>query len=156
MNKMKLIIGLITILFFGAIFTVAYTGNGNVCFSFLKYIPGGDKTGHVILLCVLAVILTWISSFRSFEICKVRIYYGIFSVFIFITIEEFLQILSPHRSYDLIDLACNYTGVILASIIMRLYKNPNQRLEPIVLKRSTNNSERNNEVVQMPVDEVEA
>ena len=43
-------------------------------------------------------------------------YYGVISVFTLITLEEFFQLLSPHRTFDLIDLSCNYLGIGLAFI----------------------------------------
>jgi len=132
MKMYKLIAGFITALFFGAIFTIAYTGNGSTCFSFLRYIPGGDKTGHVILMCILSIILTWISSFRSLKIRTYQIYYGTLTVFVFITAEEFLQRLSPYRTFDLLDLSCNYIGLVLASIILRLYTKRHPRADAAV------------------------
>ena len=118
----KVIIGLVTVLFFGAVFLIAYTGNGSIYFSFLKYIPGGDKTGHVVLLCLMSTVLTWLLSFRYFKIWKIRLYYGIITVFVFITFEEFLQLVSPYRNFDLIDLGCNYIGIALAGIIISVYE----------------------------------
>lgn len=129
MSNKKNVIGLATIFLFGAIFAIAYSGKGEVCFTFLRYIPGGDKTGHVFLLCLLSVALTWLSSFRSFLFIRVRIYYGVVATLTFITIEEFLQIVSPNRSFDLIDLACNYFGITLGCFaIMFLQK----KTEPAV------------------------
>ena len=118
-NVSKLAIGTLVVLFFAAVFAIAYTGNGPTYFAFLKYVPGGDKTGHTLLMCFLAIVLSWLLSFRGLYFKKVRIYYGVLSVFVFITIEEFLQLLSPNRNFDLIDLAANYLGIVLAFAIIR-------------------------------------
>ena len=112
MNKIKINVGVVVTVFFGVVFTIAYTGNGHVYAGFLKHVPGGDKTGHVVLLCILAFASSWFGSFRFFRVGRV-----IFAVFVFITIEEFLQILSPNRTFDLLDLACNYVGITLAYLI---------------------------------------
>ena len=119
MNK-KIILAA-TVLLFGALFLIAYTGKGSTYFVFLKYVPGGDKTGHVVLMCLLSTVLSWLLSFRYLEIGRMRVYYGIIAVFVFITIEEFLQLLSPYRTFDLMDLACNYIGLALAGVIIAIY-----------------------------------
>jgi len=118
LNRSKLTVGTLTILFFTAVFVVAYTGNGPTYFAFLKYIPSGDKTGHTVLMCVLSFVLSWLFAFRRLRFKWLRIPYGILGVFAFITVEEFLQILSPNRSFDLIDLTANYLGIALAFAII--------------------------------------
>jgi len=107
-------------------FIIAYTGNWSY-FSFLKYVPGGDKTGHVVSLYILAYSFSWFSSFSYFKIKGKKIYYGVISVAIFITIEEFLQLLSPYRTFDLLDLCCNYLGVMLAFISIKFNKKLNSK-----------------------------
>lgn len=103
-----------TVVFLGLVFAIAYTGNGPYYFAFLKYIPGADKTGHVVLLGILSIAISWVLRFKGIRVRKVKIHYGVISVFIFITIEEFCQILSPYRSFDLVDLSCNYLGILIA------------------------------------------
>ena len=112
--KSKLIVLLATLLFFGAVFLIAYTGRGDKYFDFLKYIPGGDKTGHLVLLAALSFIISWLLSFRGARFKKVKVHYGILLVAAFITIEEFVQIFSPYRTSDVLDLLCNYLGILIA------------------------------------------
>lgn len=111
---LRMVVLIATVVFFGLVFTIAYTGNGPVCFAFLKHVPGGDKTGHVVLLAILSISISWVLGFKGIRARNIRIHYGIISVFIFITIEEFCQILSPCRSFDLADLSCNYLGIFMA------------------------------------------
>ena len=111
-------------------FAIAYTGNGPTYFAFLKYIPGGDKTGHTVLMCVLSVVLSWLFAFRRLRFNRLRIPYGIFGVFVFITAEEFLQLLSPNRSFDLIDLTANYLGIALAFAIIHAIERFNSKVGP--------------------------
>ncbi|MEM7554785.1 MAG: VanZ family protein [Cyanobacteria bacterium P01_A01_bin.84] len=40
----------------------------------------------------------------------------------FVTIEEFLQILSPHRSFDVVDLAANFAGLIIFTLLAEMKK----------------------------------
>lgn len=114
----KIIIKRITLssiyLLFGLIFLIAYTGGISKYFSFLNYVPGGDKTGHLVGLFVLALSTSWLFNFKKLG----KFYTGAVIVAILITIEEFIQLLSPYRTFDLLDLTCNYLGIVLASVIL--------------------------------------
>jgi len=112
------------IIFFFSVLVIAYTGNAHVYFSFLNKIPGRDRTGHVFLIGFLAGILIWAFSFRSLRVFGLHVYYGALLAFVFITAEEFFQLLSTNRTFDLIDLSCNYLGIVIGSIILsRIQKN---------------------------------
>jgi hypothetical protein len=126
---LKLGVGLLATLFFAAVFLIAYTGNGSVYLAFVDDVPGKDKTGHVVMIGCMSLLLSWLSSFRFLPLKNVRLYYGIVAVFIFITIEEFLQLLAPYRSFDLIDLSCNYLGILLAHLICLLIGMPRSKVE---------------------------
>lgn len=119
---MKFVINLAALLFFGAVFLVAYTGRGGVYFAFLKNVPGGDKTGHVVLLLLMSLVFMWMLSWRYFRVWRVRVYHGMVVAFVLITAEEFLQLMSPYRNFDLFDLACNYLGIALAGIAVNVYE----------------------------------
>ena len=112
----------VTLLLFGLILTIAYTGNGPACFAFLNYIPGHDKTGHVALLFLLTSAISWALLLRGIRMQRLKIYYGVCAVFLFITAEEFIQIFSPHRTFDLLDLSCNYLGILVAWAGLSLYE----------------------------------
>ena len=120
MTNIKLLVLLFTTLFFGTIFFIAYSGNSSF-FRFLKYVPGGDKTGHVVSLFILSLSFSWFSSFKYMKIKGIKIYYGVLFIAFFITIEEFLQLLSPYRTFDLLDLSCNYLGISLAILGIKFY-----------------------------------
>lgn len=122
---------ILSIVFFSVVLTIAYTGNGPTCFAFLKYIPGEDKTGHVVLLCALSLSISWALSLRGIHLRKVKFHAGILAVLAFITIEEFLQILSPNRTFDFLDLASNYVGILIAWLVLSLYERKHsQRVDP--------------------------
>jgi len=117
-NFVKFTIGSLTVLLFAAILVIAYTGNGSTYFAFLKYVPGGDKTGHALLMCVLSVVLSWLFDFRGLKLKGMPLPYGVLCVFAFITAEEFLQTFSANRTFDLFDLAANYVGIALALVVV--------------------------------------
>ncbi len=113
-DGLKLGVGVATALAFTAVFLIAYTGRSGTYFAYLRHVPGGDKTGHVLLIGFLGFVLSWLSGFRAWRPGRWPVPYGIVVVFVFITIEEFVQQVSPHRSFDLMDLLCNYIGLGLA------------------------------------------
>ncbi|MDF7800987.1 VanZ family protein [Pontiellaceae bacterium B1224] len=111
---LKASLGGITLLFFAVVLWIAYSGRGGTMFAFLKHVPGGDKTGHVLLMGFLAFTLSWLTSFRVIRMGIIQVQLGAIAVFIFITIEEFAQLFSANRTFDLLDLSCNYLGIGLA------------------------------------------
>lgn len=86
--------------------------------------PGGDKVGHVVLLLLFSLITNLIFYTRKIKIKNNFIFMGSIIIFCLITIEEFSQIFIPSRSFDLLDLLCNYLGIILGDIMLRIiYRN---------------------------------
>lgn len=115
----------VTLLLSVGVLLIAYTGKGAVYFGFLKYIPGGDKTGHVVLLGLLTLSVSWLLSYRGIMVKRIKIYYGMVFVAVFITMEEIAQMFSPFRSLDMLDLLCNYVGIFSAGLWMSWCENKN-------------------------------
>lgn len=70
-------------------------------------IPGLDKSLHFSMLGLLTFLLA------GWNYSKPPLYIGL-AVATISTIEEFLQQLSPHRSFDYLDMSCNLAGISLA------------------------------------------
>ena len=83
---------------------------------FLNRIPFGDKAGHFILYGILTLLIN-LSLFRSFpSLPRMRIILSTGVVLaILIGLEEFSQQFFAKRSFDLVDLAFSYLGVIFFS-----------------------------------------
>lgn len=131
----RLMIFVVTVVSSCLVLTIAYTGNGTFWFSFLKYIPGGDKTGHVVLLGSLSLSISWVLRYKGFRIFNTKIHYGVSVVCAFITFEEFCQILSIHRTFDLIDLLCNYIGILITWTGISMFE---KRAQPAPLPTPNN------------------
>lgn len=117
MNVMYKLIGLLACCFFAFIVWIIYlanTGGDSIFFEFVKAIPYGDKLGHFGLFGCLTLVAVLGLRFRSFALGRFRIYYGAALVFMFATGEEFSQAFVPSRTFDLIDLAADLTGIIMA------------------------------------------
>lgn len=113
-NIIKAIAILFT-LFIGFIIYSANTGSDLIFFR-IKTFPYGDKFAHATLMGLLAFVLNLAANGRT-----TTLFYGkkwlIMSLIMIplVTIEEFSQIFIANRSFDLLDLLANYTGIAIAS-----------------------------------------
>lgn len=83
---------------------------------FLNRIPLGDKIGHFVLYGILTLLLD-LALFRSLphlnrRLLSLRV---ALILILLIGLEEFSQQSFPNRSFDLVDLAFSYLGVIFFS-----------------------------------------
>ncbi len=83
---------------------------------FINKIPHGDKIGHFVLYGILTLLVD-LALFRSFPhlnrhllVLRVALILALL-----IGLEEFSQQYFPSRSFDLVDLAFSYLGVIFFS-----------------------------------------
>lgn len=83
---------------------------------FINRIPLGDKIGHFVLYGILTLLLD-LALFRSRSHLNRRLLSLRIALILalLIGLEEFSQIFSPNRSFDLVDLAFSYLGVIFFS-----------------------------------------
>lgn len=120
-NKIILALTLFFIFFVSFIIYSANQGDDLIFFKILKQIPMGDKIGHTILVGSLTLLLNWSLQMRTFLVGRWLLLMGSCIVFGLTTIEEFSQIWITNRTFDLVDLACNYLGILIASLWM-VYK----------------------------------
>lgn len=83
---------------------------------FLNRIPYGDKIGHFILYGILTLLID-LALFRSLPDPSRRLLVLRVALILalLIGLEEFSQQYFPNRSFDLVDLAFSYLGVIFFS-----------------------------------------
>lgn len=111
---------LVAVLFFTFIIWIIYlanTGGDSIFFDFVRSIPYGDKIGHVGLFGFLTFFSIIAFKLRSFDVVKVKIYYGCIPVLLFVVIEEFSQIFISSRTFDFGDLAANIIGILIATVM---------------------------------------
>lgn len=115
----KIVIGGATC-FFGFILWVIYLANAgdrNVLFDFVGSLPYGDKLGHFCLFGALTLFVVVATKFRSFSLGRLHIYYGVVVVALFVLAEEVSQVFIVTRTFDLIDLAADIIGIVMAASI---------------------------------------
>lgn len=86
---------------------------------FVGSIPNGDKIGHFILAGTLSFLFNSALKTKTIEIWKFDCLLGSLIVLVIVTLEEFSQIFVRGRSFDFIDLAADYTGIIIFGEIAR-------------------------------------
>ena len=84
---------------------------------FVNRIPYGDKIGHFILYGILTLLIGF-ALIRSFPSHRRLLVFRIAIILaLLIGLEEFSQLYFPNRSFDLVDLAFSYLGVIFFSFV---------------------------------------
>jgi len=79
-------------------------------FSFLRYVPFGDKFGHFFIFGLLSLAL--VSAIRNQRATSI----GIALATLIVIVEEGLQIFSSTRSFSISDLAASLTGVFVFAL----------------------------------------
>ena len=113
-------IHLLTIFFAAFILIVVALANVGLVyevFPFINFVPGQDKTGHFILMGIMAFLANLSLRGRWVECCRVRLYLGSLIVLICVVAEEFSQLFMAARGFDLCDLAADLLGILILGSI---------------------------------------
>lgn len=114
----KLLMPFVFFLFISYIIFLADTADYNFAFRIVGHIPYGDKIAHAVLYGMMALLLNYGLSFRSYKL-SVRghpnLQLGAIIILTFAILEEFSQYYIPSRTFDLGDLLADFVGVILFS-----------------------------------------
>jgi VanZ family protein len=101
------------ILFILLIILIADLGLGPELFFFLPYIPGGDTTGHFVLIGLLAFLVNMTLRAAHVTVAGASLLKGSVIITIIVTLEEFSQLFLDNRGFSLVDLAADYAGILL-------------------------------------------
>jgi VanZ family protein len=82
--------------------------------NFFLQIPGRDNAGHIYMSFVLTIIGLCIFSDKKIEI-------NLMVIFVFLTLIEFLQVLTT-RNFVINDLLFNFVGYIIATLLYLVSK----------------------------------
>ncbi len=107
---MKLIAILFAV-FLVALVILANLGLGSSFYSFIRIIPGGDKTGHFVLFGLMSFFLNSALDGKLINFHLLKMMKGSFILIVIITIEELSQYFIPTRTFSLLDLGASYLGV---------------------------------------------
>ena len=96
-------------------------------FSIIRSVPGGDKSGHFLLMGLLSFLLNTSLRCREVDVRSKHVLLGSVIVSIAVTLEEVSQIFVQYRSFDLGDLLFDYLGIWVFGKVA-LYVRARQRL----------------------------
>ena len=105
------------VVFLICVVIVANLGLGPVVFAFLRHIPGGDKTGHFVLMGLLSLLVNLSLGAKRVSVAGLPLLKGSLIVAVGVTLEELSQLLLAYRSFDLPDLAMDYLGIIAFGVL---------------------------------------
>lgn len=109
------------LLFVAGIIVCADRSLARSLFEFVALYPGSDKAAHALGMCALAFTLNYALRARTIPLKCCRVQLGGLIIAVVMTIEECSQIWIPSRSFDLLDLAANYAGILLAGWLTRRF-----------------------------------
>ena len=116
----------IRLLFFGFILFVAWiiylanTAPNLEIFTFVRYVPYGDKAGHVILSGILTLLANLALNCKLIGIGRFQVLLGTVLISIAVIIEEYSQLYIPSRTFSFADLFSDFIGISLCSAIALL------------------------------------
>lgn len=86
-------------------------------FRIVRSTPYADKAGHFLLMGIFSLVVNLALSCRKTGIGRLSLLTGSLVVAFVVTLEEFSQIFVRYRSFDLFDLASDYTGILLFGLL---------------------------------------
>lgn len=105
------------LVFFLVIFSVGFqTQSGLFLKAAIASVPFGDKVVHFTLLCCLTALLNVSLRFRTFNLFGFQLLLGSLMTATGITLEEISQAFIPARNFEIMDMVCNYAGVLAGGI----------------------------------------
>jgi len=116
--KLNIMLPLGFFIFIIFIIYLADTAEHNFAFRLIGNIPYGDKLMHGLLYGVMALLLNYGLTFKSYKLLGFQLQVGAIIVLVFATLEEISQYWLPSRTFDLVDLLADFVGVILFSFII--------------------------------------
>ncbi|MGB1251029.1 MAG: VanZ family protein [Candidatus Promineifilaceae bacterium] len=97
---------------------LANSGADHVFFQFVRWVPYGDKIGHLGLIGTLALLVNLAVGDRvvqGWRFGRNPLLLGTLVVSILVVLEELSQLFLVNRTFDLIDLTFDFIGIALAN-----------------------------------------
>ena len=93
--------------------------NGTRFFSFIGYLPFGDKIRHFCLMGTFSFVVNPALNARTDRVWKLNYLLGSLIVLTVVAAEEFLQMYVRGRTFDLTDLAADASGIFIFGAFAR-------------------------------------
>ena len=117
-------IKIITTIYFLILVGIVVLANNKGTTHLLQFsggIPYFDKIAHFFLMGLFSFLLNIALGLKSVRLIWFNVLLGSLVVFVVVTIEEFSQIYVSGRAFDLGDLAADYVGISIFSVLAGRY-----------------------------------
>lgn len=114
--------GGLAFLYFTAIALIVFLadrGDSQYLFAWIRAISGADKVGHFFLIGGFAFVVNYSLSCRTICFGTRPVLLGTCIVAVLTILEECSQLFIPYRTFDLLDLACDFLGICLLGGLAR-------------------------------------
>ena len=101
------------------IIVIADQAFGPQVFHWIYRIPGGDKTGHAVLMGTLAFLVNLCLNDRRWQLGSLRVQQGSLIVLALVVAEECSQLWIAHRTFDGLDLLSDLVGISIGGMVAR-------------------------------------
>lgn len=81
-------------------------------FRLVHHLPGGDKTGHFLIMGTVTFLVTLAFATARVRGRRLGVLGCVLAVGAVVTVDELLQLLFPSRSFSLLDLLANWLGIL--------------------------------------------
>ena len=86
----------------------------------VRKLPYGDKISHFVLMGFFSFLTNLALTAKTVRVLRVNFLLGTLIVLTVVTVEEFSQKFIRGRSFDLVDLVADFSGIILFGELARL------------------------------------
>ncbi len=91
-------------------------------FRLVRHLPGGDKTGHFLIMGMVSFLVTLAFASAKIRGRRLGALGCVLLVGAVVTIDELLQLLFPSRTFDLADLLANWLGILTFGLAAWLFR----------------------------------
>ncbi|MEM6402905.1 MAG: VanZ family protein [Cyanobacteria bacterium P01_D01_bin.116] len=108
--------------YIGIILSISISAYLKIIPNEIEKIPHYDTILHFILMGFSAFLGHLAFNKRKINIFNIPVPFVPIIISIFVLIEECLQMFSPNRSFDLVDLAADFCGIVLFTLLAEIWK----------------------------------
>jgi len=99
--------------YFGILMSISISACLKIVPTEISQLPYSDTILHFLLLGIAAYLGHLALNKRKFQIFNISLPLTPFIVIFFCIVDEIIQLFSPYRSFDLVDLAAELCGIVL-------------------------------------------
>jgi polysaccharide biosynthesis protein VpsQ len=108
--------------YFGILMSISISAYLKVIPTEIAQFPYYDTILHFLLLGIAAYLSHLALSKRKIQILNISLPLAPLIVIFFCIVDETIQLFTPHRSFDLVDLAADFCGIVLFTWLAQRHK----------------------------------